>query len=59
MPPCQPTWQTSIEHLTHTCAPNMGQIMVKAQLCDTDPRNECENTSSAWNQISEKWPLRS
>lgn len=36
MPPCQPTWQTSIEHLTHTCAPNMGQIMVKAQLCDTD-----------------------
>lgn len=36
MPPCQPTWQTSTEHLTHTCGPNMGLITVKAQPCDSD-----------------------
>ena len=36
MPPCQPTWQTSTEHLTHTCGPNVGLTMVKAQPSDTD-----------------------
>lgn len=34
--PCQATRQTSTEHLTQAYGPNIGQITVKAQLCDTE-----------------------